>query len=198
MTAAAADPPRSRDEDVLSVWEKLDLPRGWRAEIIFDGTITVTPPPLPPHSWIDSLLNRTIVPRLPTGLGVAHELDVFFPLIDKLYRPDLVVVPDSVLDADISSAWIESDNLLLAVEITSKRTAKVDRKEKREGYASGGVPLYLLVDRWSRPAVVTLFSEPSGDNYQQVVRVPFGERIHLPEPFNVDIDTSRFRPGRKT
>jgi Uma2 family endonuclease len=139
-----------------------------------------------------------IVPRLPAGLGIAHELDVFFPLIDKLYRPDLVVLPDSVLDADISSAWIESDNLLLAVEITSKKTAKIDRKEKREGYARGGVPLYLLVDRWSRPAEVTLFSEPSGDDYQQAVRVPFGESITLPEPFNVEIDTSRFRPGRKS
>lgn len=197
MTAAAADPPRSRDEDLLSVWENLDPPEGWRAEIIFDGTITVTPPPLPPHSWIDSLLTRTIIPGLPAGLGVAHELDVFFPSIEKLYRPDLVVLPDSVLDADISSAWIESDNLLLAVEITSRRTAKVDRKEKREGYARGGVPFYLLVDRWSRPAAATLFSEPAGKDYQQAVTVPFGESILLPEPFNVEIDSSRFRPGRK-
>jgi Uma2 family endonuclease len=198
MTAAAADPPRSRDEDLLSVWAKLDLPPGWRAEIIFDGTITVTPPPLPPHSWIDSLLTRTIIPRLPAGLGVAHELDVFLPPIDKLYRPDLVVLPDSVLDADISSAWIESGDILLVVEITSKKTANIDRTDKRKGYARSGVPLYLLVDRWSRPAEVTLLSEPSGEDYQQAVGVPFGESIMLPEPFNVEIDTSRFRPGRKS
>ncbi len=90
MTAAAADPPRSRDDELLGAWQEMHVPEGWRAEIIFDGTITVTPPPLPPHSWIDSLLNEMILPELPAGGTVAHELDVHIAPTGKMYRPDLV------------------------------------------------------------------------------------------------------------
>ncbi|HEY3506888.1 MAG TPA: hypothetical protein VGN37_29370 [Actinocatenispora sp.] len=43
-TAAVEDLPMPKDS--LDVWRELDVPAGWRAEIVDDGgIITVTPPP---------------------------------------------------------------------------------------------------------------------------------------------------------
>jgi Uma2 family endonuclease len=197
MTAAAVDPSGSRDE-LLAAWQELDVPEGWRAEIIFDGTITLTPPPIPAHSWIDILLTELLVLAAPAGTGVAHQFGARIAATGKLYEPDLAVLPKAVMKAAASGSapWIECDELMLAVEITSKYNADVDRTWKRKGYAVAGVPLYLLVDRWSRPAAMTLLSEPDGADYRQAVKVPFGERLVLPEPFGVEIDTSEFTAGK--
>ena len=104
-----------------------------------------------------------------------------------------LVAPSDALRGD--GYWIQSEELLLVVEITSKSNADHDRKWKRRGYAEGQVPLYLLVDRWSRPAALTLFSEPVDGEFQQSIVVPFGEALALPAPFDVEIDSSRFPAG---
>lgn len=197
VTAAAVDPSGSRDE-LLAVWQELDVPEGWRAEIIFDGTITLTPPPIAAHSWIGMLLNEMLMPALPSGTGIAWQFGARIAPTGKLYEPDLAVVPKRVIRAATAASepWLECEELMLAVEITSKYNADVDRTWKRRGYAVAGVPLYLLVDRWSRPAAMTLLSEPDGTDYQQAVKVPFGESLVLPEPFNVEIDTSEFTAGK--
>jgi Uma2 family endonuclease len=197
MTAAAVDPPWSRDE-LLAAWQELDVPEGWRAEIIFDGTITVSPPPIPGHTWIGSLLTMLLAPAIPAGTSVAHQFAVRIPATEKLYEPDLAVLPKDVLKTAASGpdAWMDAGEMMLVVEITSRYNADVDRTWKRRGYATGGVPLYLLVDRWSRPAAMTLLSEPDGADYQQTVTVPFGEKLTLPEPFSIEIDTSEFTAGK--
>ena len=69
--------------------------------------------------------------------------------------------------------------------------ASTVRKE-RDAYAAGGVALYLLVDRVGAHPAVTLYAEPVDGVYRRVVSVPFGESIHLPPPFDVDLDTSQF------
>lgn len=38
-----------------------------------------------------------------------------------------------------------------------------------------------------------LNSNPSGDRYLDTHEVPFGEKLTLPEPFDVEIDTVQFR-----
>jgi Uma2 family endonuclease len=144
------------------------------------------------------LLNEMLMPALPSDTGIAWQFGARIAPTGKLYEPDLAVVPKRVLRAAdaASEAWLECDELLLVVEITSKHNADVDRTWKRKGYAAGGVPLYLLVDRWSRPAAMTLLSEPDGGDYRKAVKVPFGERLLLPEPFGVEIDTSEFIAGK--
>ena len=55
-----------------------------------------------------------------------------------------------------------------------------------------GVALYLLVDRVGAHPAITLYAEPADGDYRRVVTVPFGESIHLPAPFDVELDTSQF------
>lgn len=177
---------------LLRAWAELDAPDGWQAEIA-EGVITVTPPPAPAHNLIADLVDEALRPRLPLGTGIFQTLGVRIEPAERLCIPDLVVMPRKVLtgpDASVSSA-----HALLVVEITSKENADDDRGPKRSAYARGGVPLYLLVDRWADDGpAVTLFSEPAGLHYRSSADVPFGETITIPTPFDVDLDTSGFPP----
>lgn len=73
--------------------------------------------------------------------------------------------------------------------MTSGRADR-DRHAKLHCYATGRIPLYLLVDR--ERGSVTLFSDPKGDDYRDAVTHPFGKGTPLQAPFSFDLDTSRF------
>lgn len=101
--------------------------------------------------------------------------------------------PDGALalaDAFVGQGeWADPDPVLLAVEVTSddQDTERRDRKEKPRAYADTGIPIYLLIDRDSYE--VTVHSEPKDGRYERVLTVPFGVRIHLPDPVDVELDT---------
>lgn len=59
----------------------------------------------------------------------------------------------------------------------------------RKRYAEYRAPLHLVVDRQEQR--VTLYSEPGRLGYTRVDGPsPFGALIRLPEPFELDLDTS--------
>ncbi|OMI40861.1 hypothetical protein SPAR_03721 [Streptomyces sparsogenes DSM 40356] len=83
------------------------------------------------------------------------------------------------------------DQTLLVVEVTSDSNGDTDRIVKRRRYAEYRAPLYLLVDRQERTC--TLYSEPGDLGYTEVHGPhPFGTPIRLPEPFDLELDTSEF------
>jgi len=59
--------------------------------------------------------------------------------------------------------------------------------------AEARIPLYLLVDPYTDPPAVTLFSEPGHDGYERRQTAAAGQplRLRLPEPFGLDLDTAR-------
>jgi hypothetical protein len=61
---------------------------------------------------------------------------------------------------------------------------------KPRACALAGIPLYLLVDRFTKPVSISLFSEPGKDGYTKVTTVTAGEKLHLPAPFDLALDTS--------
>ncbi len=74
--------------------------------------------------------------------------------------------------------------------MTSKSNARHDRVSEPAAYATAGIPLYLLIDRWaSNGPTATLYGEPKGDVYRPLSTAKFGEAIRLPAPFDVVIDT---------
>ncbi len=184
-------------ELMLRTWKELDLPDGWRAEII-EGGLFLVAPPTREHAHIVSLIQREMYREfLRDGSDLAeaslHQtLDVRVPMRTGVYIPDLVVLPYSAMEYDPDSMMSDA---LLVVEVTSKSTAERDRKPKLWGYAHAGIPLYLLVDRWDPQtgrSEVTLYSDPENGRYTSSTKVPFGKEIHLPEPFGLTIDTSDF------
>jgi Uma2 family endonuclease len=83
--------------------------------------------------------------------------------------------------------------VLLVAEVTSKGNAIRDRFTKPRTCALSEVPLYLLVDPVEEPMSVTLFSEPGEDGYGTLDRVTVGEKLWLPEPFAMALDTAPLR-----
>ena len=192
MSVAAIEP-ESSTNGLLRAWRELDVPDGWRAEIIGEG-ISLMPPPEGKHNRIADLIQRQLYRVLASDCGIYQTLGIWIGMLDQLYVPDLVVMPVDLLD-DGEDPY-PADAALLVVEVTSKGNADTDRKTKLWGYAHAPVPLYLLVDRWSADGPsVTLYSEPSSGRYRSMVRVPFGKPIPLPEPFGLDLATDEFPAG---
>ncbi|WP_033257798.1 MULTISPECIES: Uma2 family endonuclease [Kitasatospora] len=174
---------------LLDTWRELDAPEGWRTEIE-GGRIQLVPPPNMDHNVIAVLISRALTRRLPDDLGVFQTAGVQIARMEKLYIPDLLVAGMTGLPKE---GPLDAAEALLAVEITSRSTARLDRTKKLWGYAHAPVPLYLLVDRFDEPGpTVTLYSEPSDGAYGQSVRVPFGKPVELPAPFDCVLETADF------
>ncbi|MGH3426752.1 MAG: Uma2 family endonuclease [Mycobacteriales bacterium] len=177
---------------LLHAWQELEVPDGWRAEILGEG-ITMTPPPPKSHNGIAEIVHRALVKGMTEDWGVYQTLGVSIPAVGSLYIPDLAVGPTSIVATGVDNDPVPADELSLVVEITSRGNARHDRLTKRWGYAHAPVPLYLLIDRWDEngPAV-TLFSDPENGDYRHSERVPFGQSIEIPAPFNLRLETAEF------
>ena len=179
-------------DELLYQWQELDVPEGWRAEIV-EERIVMTPPPDNAHNLIASRVNKSLVRGVPDDWEIFQTIGVAAPLRKSLFIPDLVVIPQDRLPAVDAPEPVSAENAVLAVEITSKGNADTDRKTKLWAYAHAEVPLYLLIDRFAETGpTVELFSSPDGGAYQESHRVPFGKEIALPEPVEMTLDTGEF------
>lgn len=176
-------------EALYAFWTQFDAPEGWRVEIS-EGALRMNPPPDVPHNLTASDLRTPLVRHAPEGIVLLEITGVVIVGADKLYIPDLMAVARDAVQGQQHS--VPSTDVLLAVEITSRSGARIDRTEKRDAYAAGGVRAYLLIDRVAKNPAVTLHADPVDGEYQHIVRVPFGEPIQLPPPFDTDLDTSEF------
>ncbi len=183
----------SRWDYLLNTWQELDVPDGWRAEIIDDNGVVLVAPPSVPHNIIASWVHRALLLALPDGWHIFQTLGLQWPVVERLYMPDLVVMPVSA--AKQARTPCPADEAELVVEIVSRGSRDTDRKKKLWGYAHGPVPLYLLIDAWDETGPsVTLYEQPGDGRYNHATTVNFGAKIGLPKPFDIELDTSAF-PG---
>ena len=175
---------------VQALWEELDVPPGCRAEIL-EGTVVVAPSPAINHNRVAAVLNRVLMRSIPDDWEVYQTQAVTVGSTGDRYIPDLLVYPVGRLPDE--GLVLPTEHALLIVEITSPSNADHDRKRKLWGYAHGPVPLYLLIDPHAPDGPhVTLYSRPESGAYQNITRVPYGETVTLPEPFELKIDTGLF------
>lgn len=183
------DPEQSWD-DLVRFWEEMEWPEGSKVEII-EGIITVSPALAYRHHVIAARIQRRLYSVIPEDWEIFQTLAIAVPSRLGMLIPDLVVAPvreDADTDTHIPAALAE-----LVVEVTSKSNARQDRVSKPAAYATAGIPLYLLADRWAADGpTVTLYGEPKGDVYRPLVTAKFGESIKLPAPFDLVIDTGEF------
>ncbi|MBE2999258.1 Uma2 family endonuclease [Nocardiopsis sp. HNM0947] len=188
----------SRWEVTVGIWESTDLPEGWRAEII-EGGLFLTGLTDQVHAHIVSLIQKELFREsfreesALSGSTFHQFVDVREPGVEALFVPDLVVLPGRLIHRHPEHFAGEAQ---LVVEVTSESTAGKDRGPKLHGYARAEVPLYLLVDRCdpdTQQGEATLYSDPRKGAYTSHTKVPFGKEIHLPEPFDLRIDTSAFQ-----
>ncbi|MEV7025142.1 Uma2 family endonuclease [Kitasatospora sp. NPDC093558] len=144
------------------------------------------------RSWADTnvatVIREQLRPRI-RELGLfAGSGDLDFPGTANRYVPDLAVVPRELARTE---GALPAGRTLLVVEVVSPSNADKDRTVKRRRYAQFGAPVYLLVERGER--TWTLFSCPGELGYTLVEGPhPFGARLRLPDPFDVELDTDEF------
>ncbi|MEV6163791.1 Uma2 family endonuclease [Streptomyces sp. NPDC052052] len=177
-------------DDLVRIWEETDAPEGCKVEII-EGIVTVSPPPSNDHSLTAALLQRRLYSVIPEDWGIYQTLAVTVPGRAGLYVPDLVVVPRAEVTGPGNR--VPAKEARLVVEITLRANANHDRIGKAHGYAKAGVELFLLLDPWQsgRPTA-TLYGEPEAGTYRVLDAVEYGEKLTLPEPFALVLDTGVF------
>jgi Uma2 family endonuclease len=174
--------------DLEEVWRGLDLP-GHRVELI-SGQIIVSPSPSWRHSAvIDELMDQLFELKRRHGWRFHGNLTVHIQATRERLIPDLMVAPAGAQPFDDNE--LVAQGVLLTAEVISPSSRRQDLEVKPRAYAQGGVPLYLLIDRFADPAVVILFSQPGSDGYQHRQTAPAGQPLRLPAPFDLDLDTAR-------
>jgi Uma2 family endonuclease len=171
---------------MLADFTQLEVLPGHRAELV-DGEIIVSPTPDGQHETIVVAIDDWVRGH-GTDLRSHHNLTLSSPLGE--YVPDCVAAPRGAFASD---EWrMETSEALMVAEVTSRRPgpAERDRVPKRLGYATAGIPLYLLVDR--DQGRITIFSDPRGGDYRRSASVVFGESLEIPEPLPGILETKEF------
>ena len=149
---------------------------GNRYEII-DGELYVSPGPAWTHQevlWELTFLFASYLKKNPVAFGLCAPADVVFDR-RNVVEPDLFVTP--LVDGRNPSSYEDAGSLLLAIEILSPSTGRLDRTKKRNLYRRFGVAEYWIVDvdarlieRWKpedeRPEILDEVIEwrPSAEN----------------------------------
>lgn len=158
--------------------------RGDRAQII-EGIIEPVSPTWD-HEAAAEVIRDQIRPRARELECVSGSGNLDLPGSSNWYIPDIAVVPAA--QAKGATALLPEDTLLI-VEVTSESNRETGRVVKRKRYAEYNAPLYLVVDRQEQSII--LYSEPGRLGYTRADGPhPFGTRLRLPDPFNLELDTT--------
>ncbi|MEU9473833.1 Uma2 family endonuclease [Streptomyces avermitilis] len=193
--AAIKAPPAGAFEDMLRIVEELDTPEGYKAELI-RGKIVVSPWSKLRYKKVMKLLRLQLEPHAPDG----HDVDVApflftFPGSERGFGPDLHVADEAAFDAEGRHA--DGAALSPVAELTPASTKDADWLDKLDTYGRV-VPVYLVLDM--QVGEITAFWDPSAKGYRSRTTVTFGTSLHIPPPFDFDLDTSDFAvdAGRDT
>ncbi|KAA6221996.1 Uma2 family endonuclease [Streptomyces albofaciens JCM 4342] len=168
----------------------MDVPDGYRAEII-GGKIVMSPWSLLCYTPIMQSIEMQLRPHVPAAHRIAMAPNlVAFPEQERCYGPDLYAAAASAFKGRRRGHFLDREALSLAVELTSPSTRDQDWKDKLRVYGTSGVPVYLLLDMLDEMASV--FWEPSEEGYVKRDTVAFGETLHIPAPFDCQLDTADF------
>jgi Uma2 family endonuclease len=183
-TAAA-----SEFAELERLWYELEPPPGTRVELI-GGELVVSPTGSVWHSEAVYSLTVALVRVAERHEWVNHtNLTAHIPLTRERLIPDLMVAPKDA--PPFGECELLASGALLVAELVSPWSRRRDREVKPRAYAQGGVPLYLLIDRFANPPAVTLFSQPGEGGYGKRQVAAAGEPLRLPKPFGIALDTGR-------
>lgn len=190
MTTALASevpvntPDEDFDEALWQAWSSLDLPEGYRAEII-EGTIEVSPAGSVDHGEVINNVRDALAPHLAdTGFRVRNDMNIRHD--GGLWIPDLFVAPRNVSAYRTKGgAALLAECVELVVEVVSPGHDGIsrDRTRKRRGYARAGIPVYVIIDGHDEGGVVSILTDPKPTEglYTDEMRIPFGTDAVIPQ-----------------
>jgi Uma2 family endonuclease len=162
-------------------------PPGVRLELV-NGEIAVSASPLPQHSHVvvrlTSILDRYIEENN-SGM-LLSDCDTIFGEFD-VRRPDILYFKRERQHLVQSNRAIDGPPDL-CVEVLSKGTEDVDRVDKFEQYARGGIEYYWIVD----PVALTIEAyHLSGGSYAPVGKGSRNDAVRLPPFVDLELSLSR-------
>lgn len=149
---------------------------GHRYELV-DGTLVVTPAPSPRHQI--AVVNLVLV----LSPACADELRVLTAPLDVALATDTVLQPDVLVArrSDLTERDLPTAPVL-AIEVLSPSTRRVDLTLKRSRYEAAGCPSYWVVDP-DQPSVTVW--ELRDESYVEVAHVEGDEVLEVTRPFPV-------------
>ncbi|MFJ6543109.1 Uma2 family endonuclease [Streptomyces sp. NPDC091385] len=172
------------DEVLWQAWKAMDLPEGYRAEII-EGAIEVSPTGRRRHSVLVNRLRRALDPYLARSGYAAHQA-VHVIHRHKVWVPDLFIAPldlDGIPDEE--GFGVDAAGGVVVIEVTSPghRNLQRDRARKHREYARAGIPVYVIVDDHDDEGAVLVLTSPDAKKgkYADEHRVPYGTDAVIPE-----------------
>jgi len=157
---------------------------GHRYELI-DGALVVTPAPSVGHQRVLAGLHLLLARTCPPGL------ELLFAPLDVALADDTVMQPDLLVARreDFTSRALPTAPLL-AVEILSPSTRRIDLTLKRSRYEAAGTASYWVVD----PDDLTLTAwDLAEGRYVEVAHVAGDEEWTASSPFPVTVVPARLR-----
>ncbi|GAA3966922.1 Uma2 family endonuclease [Streptomyces marokkonensis] len=195
MTVMAERPTMSGTESqsfegLLETLDELCVPEGYRAEVV-RGSIVVSPWSKGYYHRVMRLVCAQLEPHLPASHVIERGPFLYvFPGDECAYGPDIHVAHERAFETE--SHHLGGEGLSFVAELTSPATRNDDLTNKVEVYAKGGVPVYLILDMQEEQAIV--YGSPSPEGLYEVrFTKPFGEKISIPEPFDLLLDTTGFK-----
>jgi Uma2 family endonuclease len=175
------------DRRVREAFENLEVPEGFKAELIRGDIVMMAGP-----DKVHNRIVQSVQDQIPSGRWERLQTqDVAFPGENSEPQPDLVVLEIGADDGP--GRLVPSPAVTMLVEVVSKTSAHRDYVEKRSIYAAGGVPVYLIIDPFEAKCVV--LTEPTGTglaaDYQSERTRKFGDLVTLPI-VGIDLDTTAF------
>ncbi|MCW2632040.1 MAG: hypothetical protein JWR88_1002 [Pseudonocardia sp.] len=139
----------------LAEWEALPEDPALRLELA-EGVLTMSPRPYSWHQRSVMRIGYRVDEELPAELTALTEVEVVIsdqPLTIRV--PDVVVTQSDVVAGN--PARLVAHDVLLAVEVLSDGTRRIDRILKFAEYAEAGIQQYWIVDL-GEPATATVFT----------------------------------------
>jgi Uma2 family endonuclease len=138
----------------LAEWEAIPESDQHHLEVV-EGMAVMAAKPFGEHQYAGMMLGAGLVQRLPREFVAVPDVEVLLEESPLTVRaPDVVVIPTAVFKQ--RPPRYSASDVLLAVEILSAGTRRVDRVLKFSEYAEFGIPQYWIVDLAS-PTVLTAF-----------------------------------------
>ena len=172
LTVASATRPLTRAD-------LQDTPDDGRRYELIDGTLIVSPAPRIPHQSVVGNLYILLRNSCPDGIWVFFAPTAVALAEDTELQPDLLVAPrDQFTLKELVGAP------LLAVEVLSPSTRRVDLLLKRDRLQAAGCPSYWLVDP-VEPSVLVL--ELEDGQYVERGRATGDESLEVSAPYPLTI-----------
>lgn len=119
---------------------------------LVEGRLLRSPSPRPKHARACRTLANQLDPQVPPDFEVLLDIDVDLALAPPdapgtVRRPDIAIVRrESAGRVDQDGGVVGASDIMLAIEVLSPSSARIDNVHKRGEYADAGIPHYWIVD----------------------------------------------------